>query len=241
MFTEMTSPVFWSFTDHLLEGAVMTVVIAILAMALAVLLGLAGATGRIYGGNFVDRTIHLYTTILRGIPEIIVIFALYFGATLYWERITSSLGVPDGVEASPLLFGILALGLTFGAYATEVFRAAFLTVDKGEIEAARAFGFSRRQRLSRIVLPQTLRNALPGLGNLFLVLIKDTSLLSIIAVTELMRETRIAISNTQQPFTFYFLAALIYLILTTAALKGLQLLERRYSIGQRTVARHEIF
>lgn len=128
------------------------------------------------------------------------------------------------------------MGLAFGAYAAEVFRGALEAVHQGQVEAARAYGMSRWLAFRRIVLPQVWRFALPGLGNIFLVLLKDTSLVSVIGLEEIMRKTAIAVSFTKQPFTFYLAAAVIYLLMTIVSMIGLQLLERRASRGIRRAA-----
>ena len=231
----------WNFSDHLLLGAVVTLKAAAGGMLLAITIGLVGALGRLSGIAAISFAVRGYIVLFRSIPEVIVVLALYFGGSMLWSRFLNAIGYTGYHELDPLIGGIVALGLTFGAYATEIFRGAILAIPKGEIEAARAFGMKRHQRFWRIIWPQMGRFALPGLGNLFLVLIKDTSLLSVIAVQEVMRETRIAIGYTAQPFTFYMAAAFLYLAMTTIALYGLRALERRASIGQRTVASHEIF
>lgn len=240
---DLPSPVLhlWNFSGHLLTGATVTLQAAVGGMALAMLIGLVGALARITGMPFLSLVVRAYIVVFRSVPEVIVILALYFGGNVLWGELLRGLGKPGYHELNPVVTGVIALGLAFGAYATEIFRGAILAIPKGEIEAARAYGMNRRLRFCRIIWPQMGRFALPGLGNLFLVLIKDTSLLSVITVQELMRETRIAITVTAQPFTFYMAAAFLYLLMTTAALYGLRALERRASIGQRVVASHEIF
>ena len=240
---ELTSSVLylWNFSAHLLVGATVTLKAALGGMLLAMVIGLVGALARISGSKTLSIAVRGYIVVFRSVPEVIVVLALYFGGSLLWGQLLNAVGYPGYHQLDPLIAGIIALGLTFGAYATEIFRGAILAVPPGEVEAARAYGMNRPQRFWRIIWPQMGRFALPGLGNLFLVLIKDTSLLSVITVQELMRETRIAIGYTAQPFTFYMAAAFLYLFMTTGALYGLRVLERRASIGQRTVASHEIF
>ena len=240
---ELTSSVLylWNFSAHLLVGATVTLKAALGGMLLAMVIGLVGALARISGSKILSIAVRGYIVVFRSVPEVIVVLALYFGGSLLWGQLLNAVGYPGYHQLDPLIAGIIALGLTFGAYATEIFRGAILAVPPGEVEAARAYGMNRPQRFWRIIWPQMGRFALPGLGNLFLVLIKDTSLLSVITVQELMRETRIAIGYTAQPFTFYMAAAFLYLFMTTGALYGLRVLERRASIGQRTVASHEIF
>jgi His/Glu/Gln/Arg/opine family amino acid ABC transporter permease subunit len=240
---DLPSPVLhlWNFSGHLLAGASVTLQAAVGGMILAMMIGLVGAVLRIGRIPLLSFAVRAYIVIFRSVPEVIVVLALYFGGNLLWGQLLRALGQPGYHELDPVVTGVIALGLTFGAYATEIFRGAILAIPAGEIEAARAYGMNRHLRFRRIIWPQMGRFALPGLGNLFLVLIKDTSLLSVITVQELMRETRIAINVTAQPFTFYMAAAFLYLFMTTAALYGLRTLERRASIGQRVVASHEIF
>jgi polar amino acid transport system permease protein len=141
------------------------------------------------------------------------------------------LGHNEFIELSPYAAGITALGLSFGAYATEVFRGAILAIPKGQIEAAHAFGMGRFLTFRRIVLPQVWRIALPGLGNLFLVLLKDTSLISVIGLDELMRAAAIAVGFTREPFTFYLAAAVLYLTMTIVTMAVLNRAERAAQKG----------
>ena len=131
--------------------------------------------------------------------------------------------------------GVIALGFSFGAYATEVFRGAILAISKGQIEAARSFGMSRTLVFRRIMLPHVWRFALPALGNLFLILQKNSALVSVIGLNEIMRSANIAVGYTKKPFTFYLTAAVIYLCLTIVTASGIQVMEKRFSRGVRKV------
>jgi len=219
------------FEDQLLLGAWMTVRLALGSMALGLVLGLLGAVAKLSGNRFARMAAEAYTTGVRGVPELLVVLIIYFGSSGLLTTVAGWLGHDEFVELSPFAAGVLALGLTFGAYATEVFRGAILASPKGQVEAARAYGMGGWLTFRRIVLPQVWRIALPGLGNLFLVLLKDTSLVSVIGLEELLRESAIAVGFTKEPFTFYLAAAFIYLAMTVVTSAALYGLERRAQRG----------
>lgn len=219
------------FGDQLLLGAAMTVQLAVAALIVGLVLGLLGATARLSGFAPARALAGAYTTVVRGLPELIVVLIIYFGASRLLTATAAAFGYDGFVELSPFAAGVIALGLTFGAYATEVFRGAILAIPKGQVEAAHAFGMGRWLTFRRIVLPQVWRIALPGLGNLFLVLLKDTSLVSVIGLEELMRKTQIAVGFTRAPFTFYLTAAVLYLLMTMIAMAALHRGERAAARG----------
>lgn len=214
------------FADQLLLGAAMTLKLALGALAAGLVLGLLGAVGRLSAWLPARALAATYTTVVRGLPELLVVLIIYFGSSGLLTAGAAMLGYDGYVELSPYVAGFTALGLTFGAYASEVFRGAILAIPRGQIEAAQAFGMGRWLSFRRIVLPQVWRIALPGLGNLFLVLLKDTSLVSVIGLEELMRKTTIAVGSTREPFTFYLTAAVLYLLMTVVAMAALWWAER---------------
>lgn len=209
----------------------MTLKVAAGGLLLGLLLGIMGALFKLSGMRALYVLGAGYTTIIRGLPELLVVLVIYFGSAGVLTQIAGWFGHDGYVELSPLAAGIIALGISFGAYATEVFRGAIQAIPKGQIEAARACGMSNPQVFFRIVLPQAWRIAIPGLGNLFQVLLKDTSLVSVVGLEEIMRKSQIAISNTKEPFTFYFTAALIYLSITVIVMIGQRYAERWASRG----------
>jgi len=221
------------FGDQLAFGALMTLEIALGALGLGLVLGLLGAGAKLSRHAPLRMIGETYTTLVRGIPELLVVLIVFFGATIALNSAARGLGFDTYIDVSPYLAGVLALGLTFGAYATEVLRGAFQAVPKGQIEAAHALGMSGMMTLWRVQLPQIWRFALPGLGNLFLVLLKDTSLISVIGLEELMRKSQVAVSFTKDPFTFYAAAAVIYLAMTAVSTVGIQMLEKRANRGIR--------
>ncbi len=224
---------FHGFGDQLLLGAGMTVRLALGALAAGLILGLLGAVAKLSSSRLARTLGTAYTTIVRGLPELLVVLIIYFGSSGLLTAAAAWFGHDQFVELSPYAAGVTALGLTFGAYATEVFRGAMLVIPKGQIEAARAIGMGPLLTFRRVTMPQVWRIALPGLGNLFLVLLKDTSLISVIGLEELMRKTSFAVGFTKEPFTFYLAAAAIYLVLTMITMIALNHAERMSSKGER--------
>ncbi|WP_329601955.1 ABC transporter permease [Sansalvadorimonas verongulae] len=208
---------FDGFTAQLLAGTVMTVKVTLAATAMGIVLGLLGASARLSKVAPVRWLGDGYVGIIRGIPELLIVFLIYFGSTRLLMFIASQFGYHEYIELSPFVAGVIALGLTFGGYATEVFRGAFLAIPPSQKEAAEALGMGKLRIFYRIQLPQVWRVALPGLGNLILVLMKDTALISVIGLEELTRKTSMAVTATREPFTWYLTAAFMYLALTVIA------------------------
>ena len=224
-------PVLLGFGAQLAAGTLVTAGLAVASLAGGLLLGIAGAAARMSRRRLPRAAAHAYTTAVRGVPELLVVLIVYFGASAVIGRVAGLFGATGYFEPSPFIAGVVALSLTFGAYATEVLRGAFLAVPRQQTEAAYAIGLNRLQTFRHVLLPQVWRTALPGLGNLFLVLLKDTSLVSVVGLDELMRKSAIAVSYTREPFTFYFAAALIYLAMTAFSMAAIQALERRAARG----------
>lgn len=210
----------------LLDGFWMTLAVGLSSMLLAIMLGLLGAWAKLARSRFANLLADTYTTVVRGIPELILLLLVYFGIPTLIQDMAQRMGHEVTVDLDPFLAGTLAIGFIYGAFSTEVFRGAFNAIHPGQIEAARAMGMSRLLTFRRILLPQALRFALPGLGNVWMVLLKATALVSIIQLDELMRKTKIAANATHQPFTFYLLASLIFLGLTIVSMLLQQRAER---------------
>jgi putative lysine/arginine/ornithine/histidine/octopine transport system permease protein len=219
------------FAPMLLTGAWMTIQVALTAAFFGVLLGLGVALMKLSNSRIARILGDIYTTILRGVPILVVILLFYFGAIAAVNAIARSLGHTQFIDLSAFVVGTAALALAFGAYATEVFRGAFQAIPTGQIEAARAVGMSRFTAFRRVSLPQVWRMALPGLGNIFLVILKETALVSVIGLEELMRKTEYAVGFTRQPFTFFLFAAFLYLAMTIIAMVVIQRLEKRANRG----------
>ena len=200
------------------QGLELTILVGLGAMAVALALGLIGAWGKLSrarAGRWVAGT---YTTVIRGVPELLLILLVYYGVPTLIQDIAEGAGYEIIVDLNPFVAGVVTIGFIYGAFATEVFRGAFLAVPRGQIEAARAIGMSRALTFRRIVLPQMWRFALPGLGNVWMVLIKATALISVIQLPELMRNAQIAMGATKLPFTFFFVASLFYLGITIVSM-----------------------
>lgn len=203
---------------HLLfEGAALSLAVGICALAVALSLGAMGALARLSPSRILQRLGLAYVVIVRGIPELVLMLLIYYGGTVLLQALLSLGGGDVRVDINAFLAGTLVLGFVYGAYATEIFRGAFLAVPKGQVEAARAFGLSPRQEFFRIMLPQALRLAIPGLGNLWLTLLKATSITSVIGLTELARQADLIKAPTKMPFVVFFLASLIYLAFTAVS------------------------
>lgn len=202
------------FGDELLIGAAITVQLALAALAFGILLGLALAAAKLSQSLVLRGLAEGYALVIRGIPEFLVVLVIFFGSGEALRGLLGALGHTGYVEVSAFAAGTIALGLVFGAFSSEVFRGAFLAVPRGQMEAALACGMTRWQAFRRVRMPQMWRFAIPGLGNLWMVLLKDTSLVSVIALDELLRWSNVAAETTREPFTFYLAAAVIYLALT---------------------------
>ncbi|MBN2752135.1 MAG: ABC transporter permease [Rhodospirillaceae bacterium] len=220
----------------LFAGTFMTLQLTFCALALGLILGIFGATAKLSDASVLRWLGNSYSTLVRGMPEFLMVLIFYFGATDVLMSVASCFGYDEYIEVSAFVAGTTALGFIFGAYASELFRGAIIAIHPGQAEAARALGMSRRQTFFRITLPQVWRIALPGLGNLFMILMKDTALVSVVGLEELMRVTSFAVGRSKEPFTFYLTAAVIYLVLTSVASLGMQRLEKRANLGVRELA-----
>jgi polar amino acid transport system permease protein len=227
------NPPGWGAT--LLAGLWHSVLIAGGAFALGLGIGILGAYGKLYGGPVTKDLLAVYTTVVRAVPELILILILYFAVTDAVNQALVALG-REKVQISGVVAGIAVLGVVQGAYATEVLRGAILGVPAGQIEAARAMGMAPLMLARRVTLPLMLSLALPGLANLWLVATKDTALLAVVGFAELTQATRQAASTTKAFFTFYAAAGVLYLGVSILSTLVFGWLERRARRGQRPVA-----
>jgi polar amino acid transport system permease protein len=214
------------FGHLLLSGTWMTVQLAVSSLLIGLVIGLLGASAKLSDSRVLRGIATGYTTIIRGIPELLLVLTLYFGGSQLIMLVAAWFGHDDYIEVGPFAAGVAALSIAFGAYATEVFRMAMLEIPKGQWESAAAIGMGKIQTFFRIILPQLWRLSIPGLGNLFQVLLKDTALVSVVGLNELMRQAAVGAANTKQPFDFYMAAALLYLGLTLIATMITMMLER---------------
>jgi len=218
------------FGPALAAGTLMTVKLALSALAVGLVLGLLGALAKTSPYKPLQWLGGSYSTIVRGVPELLWVLLIYFGTINLIRGLGELFGIAN-LALSPFAAGTIALGLCFGAYATEVFRGAILAIPKGHREAGMALGLSKPRIFWRLILPQMWRIALPGLGPADMILMKDTALVSVIGLEELMRRSQIAVTSSKEPFTFFMVAAFIYLGLTILAMIGLHFLEKRASRG----------
>lgn len=202
----------------------MTLALAAAALIVGLGLGLLGAAAKMTKAAWLRRPVAFLLDLLRGIPEFLVLLIVYFGAARL---------LGDDLALGPFAAGVLALGMIFGAYASETFRGAFLSVPVGQSDAARAVGMTRSQIFFRIVLPQAWRVALPGISNHWQGLIKDTSLVSVLGLEEILRKANIAAQYTKDPFTFYLAAMALYLLFIALSNPAFAWLERRAGRGVR--------
>ncbi len=216
---------------NLLRGAWASLQIAAGAFGLGLLIGTFGALGKIYGGPATRDLLAVYTTVVRAVPELILILILYYAGTDLLNQALRAMGQRP-VEISGVVAGIAVLGVVQGAYATEVLRGAIQSVPRGQLEAARAFGMGPVLTFRRVTFPAMLPLALPGLSNLWLIATKDTALLAIVGFSELTLETRQAAGATRAYFTFFLAAGALYLVMTLVSGRVFGWIEARYRRGQ---------
>lgn len=214
----------------LLAGLWNSVQIAVGGYGLGLLLGTGGAMGKLYGGPVTRDLLEVYTTLVRAVPELVLILILYYAGTDILNQISAALGWGP-VDISGLAAGIFIIGVVQGAYSTEVLRGAIKAVPAGQIEAARAYGMAPGQILRRITLPAMLPHAIPGLSNLWLIATKDTALLAVVGFSELTLVTRQAAGATKAYLLFFCAAGVLYLMLTLVSNVLIALVERRYRRG----------
>jgi octopine/nopaline transport system permease protein len=211
----------------LLWATGMTLAAAVCGFTLGAGFGVCGAACKLSRHTALRVMGKVYTTVFRGVPEILVVYLFYFGGSIALTHVMNLGGLPGFFSLPSFVIGVLAIGIVSGAYQTEAFRAGFLRLERGQLEAAAACGMTPLLRLRRIIAPQTLRFALPALGNIWQSVLKETSLLSVIGLTELLRQAGIAAGSTRQPLLFYGVAAMVFLGIGKVTGLGLARLEHR--------------
>jgi len=219
--------------SSILQGALLTVGVSLCALALAIVLGLAGAAAKLSGRPLLQGLATVYTTLVRGVPELVLMLLIFYGGTIGLNHLLERMGSTRTVDINPFLAGTLTIGFIYGAYMTETFRGAILSIPKGQMEAAWAFGMGPLRTFLRITAPQMVRYALPGFTNNWLVLIKATALVSLIGLQEMTYLAKQASSATREPFTFFLFAAALFLVYTSVSLWLLRKLDKRFSLGVR--------
>ena len=203
--------------DEMLRAASVTLLLSLTAMSIGLFISIFGTLSKLSDKFYVRVIADVYTTVVRGIPELLVIYLLFFGGSNAVMGMAKLFGYHGYIELNAFVIGSVAVGAISGAYSTEVMRGAFLAVPRGQIDAAKSVGMNKLVLFRRVLIPQVLRYALPGLGNVWQLTLKDTSLVMVTGLVEIMRQAHVASGSTYSPFTFYVTAALLYLILTTVS------------------------
>ncbi len=217
----------------ILQGGLLTVAVSLCAVIVSIVLGLFGAAAGLSGNRLLLGAATLYTTLVRGIPDLVLMLLVFYGGTIGLNNLLEALGSDKTVDINPFVAGVLTIGFIYGAYMTEVFRGAIQAIPKGQLEAARAFGMNQTMAFVRIVMPQMVRYALPGFTNNWLVLIKATALVSLIGLQDMTYIAKQASAATRAPFLFFLFTAALFLIYTWVSLLALGRLSARYSLGVR--------
>lgn len=220
--------------DEMLRGTLVTIAVAVCSYFMGIVFGSCAAAMKLSQVAVLRFIAGFYTTVVRGIPELLVIYLVFFGGGTVLRMIAKGVfGYGEYIDLPIFVTGMLCIGVSSGAYSTEVIRGAVLAVPKGQIEAAKAIGMNTYTRFWRILVPQVVRYALPGLGNVWQLTLKDTSLISVIGLAEIMRHASIASGSTREPFTFYIVAFVLYLCLTSFSNRGFLRVERWSNRGVR--------
>ncbi len=217
--------------DELFRATLMTIAVSITAMIIGFSFAAIFTPLKLSKYKSLNLVANIYTTVIRGVPELLVIYLFFFGGSGAIMFVASMFGYNDYIEINAFVTGSFAIGIISGAYSTEVFRGAIQSIDKGQFEAAKVLGFSKFKRFYKIILPQMLRLAIPNLSNVWQITLKDTSLISVTGLVEIMRQSYIAAGSTRDPLFFYSFAAVLYLLLTFLSMKLINKLEAKYSRG----------
>jgi len=217
--------------DELFIATLMTIAVSITAMLIGFLFALIFTPLKLSKYKTLNLIGNFYTTVIRGVPELLVIYLFFFGGSGAVMYVASIFGYFEYIEINAFITGSFAIGIISGAYSTEVFRGAIQSIDKGQFEASKVLGFNKYIHFFKVVMPQMLRLALPNLSNVWQITLKDTSLISVTGLVEIMRQSYIAAGSTRDPLLFYSFAAVLYLLLTFISMKFLNRLEKNYSRG----------
>ena len=217
--------------DELFRATLMTIAVSITAMIIGFSFAAIFTPLKLSKFKFLNWIANIYTTVIRGVPELLVIYLFFFGGSGAIMFVASMFGYNEYIEINAFVTGSFAIGIISGAYSTEVFRGAVQSIDKGQFEAAKVLGLSKFKQFYKIILPQMLRLAIPNLSNVWQITLKDTSLISVTGLVEIMRQSYIAAGSTRDPLFFYSFAAVLYLLLTFLSMKLINKLEVKYSRG----------
>ena len=217
--------------DELFIATLMTLAVSITAMFIGFLFALIFTPLKLSNNKFFNLIANCYTTVIRGVPELLVIYLFFFGGSGAVMYVASIFGYNEYIEINAFITGSFAIGIISGAYSTEVFRGAIQSIDKGQFEASKVLGLKKPIHFFKVIMPQMLRLAIPNLSNVWQITLKDTSLISVTGLVEIMRQSYIAAGSTRDPLFFYSFAAVLYLLLTFISMKLINRLEIKYSKG----------
>ena len=217
--------------DELFYATLMTIAVSITAMIIGFFFALIFTPLKLSKHKSLNLLGNFYTTVIRGVPELLVIYLFFFGGSGAIMYVASIFGYYDYIEINAFIIGSFSIGIISGAYSTEVFRGAIQSIDKGQFEAAKVLGIKKHIQFYKIILPQMLRLAIPNLSNVWQITLKDTSLISVTGLVEIMRQSYVAAGSTRDPLFFYSFAAVLYLLLTYLSMKLINRLEVKYSRG----------
>jgi len=217
--------------DELFIATLMTIAVSLTAMIIGFLFALIFTPLKLSKYKIFNLIGNFYTTVIRGVPELLVIYLFFFGGSGAIMFVASMFGYNEYIEINAFITGAFAIGIISGAYSTEVFRGAILSIDKGQFEASKVLGLNKYIYFFKVIMPQMLRLALPNISNVWQITLKDTSLISVTGLVEIMRQSYIAAGSTRDPLFFYSFAAVLYLLLTFISMKFLNNLEKKYSRG----------
>lgn len=216
---------------NILQGTLLTLELCLASLVIAVLLGMVTAMAKLSGSRAMNLVAQAYTTVIRGIPDLVLMLIIFFGGQIFVNQMAAKVGYEGYIDINPFTAGVCTIGFIFGAYMAETFRGAILAVPRGQLEAGQAYGMSRFMIFRRILLPQMVRHAIPGFGNNWLVLMKTTALVSVIGLNDMVRMAGMAAGATREPFTFYLVVAFNYLVFTSVSIWILNTLNKKYSMG----------
>jgi len=217
--------------DEFLIATLMTLLVSILSMGLGLFLAIITVWAKIIQNRITRFIANFYTTVIRGVPELLVIYLIFFGGNAVVMSIAKVFGYNKYIELNALTIATIAIAVISATYSSEVLRASYLAISKGQIEAAKALGMNKFSIFFKVITPQVIRHALPGIGNVWQITLKDTSLISVTGLVEIMRQSRISSNVEHSPLTFLITAAILYLCLTTISGRVFKTLEVNYSKG----------
>ena len=217
--------------DELFYATLMTIAVSITAMIIGFLFSLIFTPLKLSNNKFLNFIGNSYTIVIRGVPELLVIYLFFFGGSGAIMYVASIFGYFEYIEINAFITGSVAIGIISGAYSTEVFRGAIQSIDKGQFEACKVLGLKKHIYFLKVIIPQMLRLAIPNLSNVWQITLKDTSLISVTGLVEIMRQSYVAAGSTRDPLFFYSFAAVLYLMITFFSMKLINKFEAKYSRG----------